>query len=187
MINSLSGQQNRVENVLPLACEHQTELVVLALNDEGIPKTVEERLSIVHTLVDLTRKGGLPDYKLYVDPLVTTIATGTESGNVAFEAMRRIKQDFPEVHLTVGLSNISYGLPIRSVVNQAFAVLAIAAGLDSAIVDPEDVELRSMIYAAELVLGRDKRCQAFTSAYRAGLIGRPRAFNQPSEGLATVG
>ncbi len=174
MINSLSGEKSRVENVLPLACEHETELVVLAMDDRGIPKTVEERLSIVRTLVDMTRKGRLPDEKLYVDPLITTLATDTGSGNIACETMRCIKEEFPEVHLTAGLSNISFGLPVRSIVNQAFAVLAIEAGLDSAIVDPEDVELRSIIYAAELVLGRDRRCQGYTNAYRAGLVGRPK-------------
>jgi cobalamin-dependent methionine synthase I len=175
MINSLSGEKNRLEGVLPLACEHKTELIVLALDDKGIPKTVEERLVIIRTLVGMTRQGGLPDENLYIDPLITTIATGTESGNMAFEAMRRIKEEFPEAHLTAGLSNISYGLPARSIVNQAFAVLAIAAGLDSAIINPEDASLRSMLYAAELVLGRDKRCQNFTSAYRAGLVGQPKA------------
>lgn len=175
MINSLSGEKTRVENLLPLACQHQTELIVLAMDDRGIPETVDERLRIVDGLVKMTRAGGLPDNHLYVDPLVTAIATGTESGNVAFQTMRRVKESFPETHLTCGLSNISFGLPSRSIVNQAFAVLAIDAGLDAAIMNPEDAELRSILFAAELVLGRDRHCQAFTRAYRAGLILRPDA------------
>jgi cobalamin-dependent methionine synthase I len=172
MINSLSGEKNRVENVLPWACKYETELVVLALDDRGIPKSVDERLSIVRSLVELTRAGRLPDEKLYIDPLITAVATNTGSGSITFETMRRIKQEFPEVHLTAGLSNISFGLPVRSIINQAFAVLAIEAGLDSAVLDPEDIELRGIMYAAELVLGRDRRCQGYTKAYRAGLIGR---------------
>jgi len=172
MINSLSGEKNRVENVLPWACKYETELVVLAMDDRGIPKSIDERLSIVRSLVELTRDGGLPDDKLYVDPLITAVATDTGSGTTAFETMRRIKEEFPGVHLTAGLSNISFGLPVRPIVNQAFAVLAIEAGLDSAILDPEDVELRGIMYAAELVLGRDRRCQGYTKAYRAGLIGK---------------
>jgi 5-methyltetrahydrofolate--homocysteine methyltransferase len=87
--------------------------------------------------VELTRDGRLPDEKLYIDPLITAVATDTGSGTTAFETMRRIKEEFPEVHLTAGLSNISFGLPVRSILNQAFAVLAIEAGLDSAILDPE--------------------------------------------------
>lgn len=174
MINSLSGEKNRVENVLPWACKYETELVVLAMDDRGIPKSVDERLSIVRSLVELTRDGKLPDEKLYIDPLIAAVATDTGSGSMAFETMRRIKEEFPEVHLTAGLSNISFGLPVRPIVNQAFAVLAIEAGLDSAILDPEDVELRGIMYAAELVLGRDRRCQGYTNAYRAGLIGSPK-------------
>ena len=75
MVNSLSGEQNRIDGVLPLACEHKTELIVLALDDNGIPNTVEKRLEIVRKLVGMTRDGGLPDNHLYIDPLITTIST----------------------------------------------------------------------------------------------------------------
>ena len=128
MINSLSGEKKCLERVLPLACEHQTELILLALDDRGIPDSVERRLEIVRKLIGMTRECGLVDNKLYIDPLVTTISTSTESGNMAFQAMRGIREEFPEVHITAGLSNISFGLPARSIINQAFAVLAIAAG-----------------------------------------------------------
>jgi 5-methyltetrahydrofolate--homocysteine methyltransferase len=89
---------------------------------------------------------------------------------LAFDAMRKILEEYPDVHITGGLSNISFGLPARSIVNQAFAVLAIAAGMDSAIVDPENVDLKSIIYAADVVLGKDRFCMNFTKAYRAGII-----------------
>jgi cobalamin-dependent methionine synthase I len=172
MLNSLSGEKVRIEGVLPLACKHQTELIVLAMDDKGIPKTVAERMDIVRNLVSMTRDGGLPDQKLYIDPLITSSATDITSGNTAFETMRDIKKEFPEVQLTGGFSNISFGLPARSIVNQAFAVLAVEAGFDSAIMDPENTDLRSIIYAAELVLGRDKFCMNFTKAFRAGKIAK---------------
>ncbi len=171
MINSLSGERARIEGVLPLACRYGTELVVLALDDNGIPKSAEERLNIIRRLVGLTREGGLPDQKLFIDPLITTIATDNTSGITAFETIRLIKEEFPEVHITCGLSNISFGQPNRSLINQAFAPLAIGAGLDSAILDPGDAGLRSVIYAAEMVLGRDPDCQAYAQAHRQGLIG----------------
>jgi 5-methyltetrahydrofolate--homocysteine methyltransferase len=174
IVNSLSGEQNRIDGVLPLACEHKTELIVLALDDNGIPDTVEKRLEIVRKLVGMTREGGLPDNHLYIDPLITTISTDIESGNMAFRAMRTILDEFPDVHITGGLSNISFGLPARSIVNQAFVTLAIQAGMDTAIIDPEDVKLLSIIIAAEMVLGRDRHCRNFTSAYRAGIIGGKR-------------
>ena len=173
MLNSLSGEKERIDSVLPLAGAHRTELVVLAMDDNGIPKTGEERLAIVRSLVDLTRSRDLPDENLYIDPLITTIATDTGSGNMALETMGRIKAEFPKVHLTAGLSNISYGLPARSIINQAFFAMATAAGLDSAILNPEDRDLLGILYAAELVLGRDDYCLNFIQAFRSGKIGTP--------------
>ena len=114
MINSLSGETSRINGVLPLACEFQTELIVLALDDKGIPKTSEGRLDIVRRLVEMTRKGGLPDEKLFVDPLVMAISTGTENGNITLETCRKLLEEFPKIHLTCGLSNISFGMPLRS-------------------------------------------------------------------------
>ncbi len=172
ILNSLSGEKKRLEGVLPLAREHGAGLIVLTMDDDGIPNSVEKRLEIAQTLVNKIREAGLPDKNLYIDPLVTTLATDQESGKRAFETMRLIKEQFPEVHLTAGLSNISFGLPNRSIINQAFAALAIAAGLDSAIINPEDPELRGLIYAAEAVLGMDQYCMNYLRAFRAGLIGK---------------
>jgi 5-methyltetrahydrofolate corrinoid/iron sulfur protein methyltransferase len=174
MLNSLSGERFRIEGVLPLACEFQTELIVLALDDKGIPKTSDGRLDIVRRLVGMTRDGGLPDEKLFIDPLVMAISTGTENGNVSLETCRRIKEEFPKVHLTCGLSNISFGMPLRSTLNQAFIVLTIQAGMDSVIVNPEERELRGIMMAAETVLGKDRHCMNFNRAFRAGKIG-PKA------------
>jgi 5-methyltetrahydrofolate--homocysteine methyltransferase len=171
MINSLSGETFRIEGVLPLACEFQTELVVLALDDNGIPKTSEGRLDIVRRLVEMTRKGGLPDEKLFVDPLVMAISTGTENGNITLETCRKLLEEFPKVHLTCGLSNISFGMPLRPILNQAFMVLAIQAGVDSTIINPEERELRSIMMAAETLVGKDRHCMNFNRAFRAGKIG----------------
>ncbi len=171
MLNSLSGEKFRIEGVLPLASEFRTELVILPLDDNGIPKSSEGRLDVVRRLVEMTRSGGLPDKNLYVDPLVMAISTGTENGNVTLDTCRKIKAEFPEVHLTCGLSNISFGMPLRSLLNQAFLVLAMQAGMDSVIVNPEERELRGILLAAETVLGKDRHCLNFNRAYRAGRIG----------------
>ena len=90
----------------------KTELIVLALDDNGIPQTSEGRRNVVRRLVEMTRAGGLPDEKLYVDPLVMAISTGTENGNITLETCRNIKDEFPKIHLTCGLSNISFGMPL---------------------------------------------------------------------------
>ena len=173
IVNSLSGERDRIDNILPLACKEQTELIVLALDDKGIPNSVQQRMDIISRLIGMTREGGLADKNLYIDPLITSLSTDTQSGIRAFEAMRTIKKEFPEVHLTAGLSNISFGLPSRSIVNQAFAVLAINAGLDSAIIDPEDRHLQSILAAAEMALGRDRFCSNYTCMFREGKIVKP--------------
>ena len=99
------------------------------------------------------------------------VATNQQSGLASLETMRGIKAEYPRVRLTCGLSNISFGLPARTRINQAFVTLALAAGLDSAILDPLDREMRAAILAAELVLGRDRFSRSYTQAYRAGLLG----------------
>lgn len=175
MLNSVSGEVSRVEGVLPLALEFQTELILLALDDRGIPPTAEDRLAIVRRLVERTRAGGLPDDKLYVDPLVLAVSTGSENGKITLETCRRIKEEFPVVHLTCGLSNVSFGSPLRSALNQAFMAVAIEAGMDSCIINPEDRELRAAMLAAEALLGKDRHCLTFNRAFRAGKIGPPKA------------
>lgn len=171
LINSLSGEKERVEGVLPLAVTHKTELVILALDDKGIPQTAVKRIEIVRRLVALAREGGLAEDQLYIDPLVTTIAADNRSGQLFFEAVRQIRSEFPQAHITCGLSNISFGQPARTIINQAFVAMAIAAGMDCAICDPSEKGLRNSIYSAQLVAGQDPDCLAYNTAFRKGLIG----------------
>jgi len=114
----------------------------------------------------------VPDDHVYLDPLAMTLATKTEGAQVTLDTIRAIREEFPDAHLTMGLSNISFGLPARSYINRAFLTLALAAGLDSAILDPLDREMMAALAAAELVLGRDHHCLNYTRAYRAGLFAR---------------
>jgi cobalamin-dependent methionine synthase I len=176
IINSVSGERNRIEEVLPIACEHGTDLALLALDDNGVPETSRERLDIVGRLVSMAREGGLKDGQLFVDPLITTIATRADSGRIALETIRGIRTQFPEVHIICGLSNISFGQPSRTLINQAFAALAMEAGLDSAIMDPADRGLRNIIYGTDLVLGADPDCLRYNQAHRSGVIGTPKRF-----------
>ncbi len=172
IINSVSGEKPRIDGVLPLALEYKTGVILLALDDTvGIPDTSQGRLEIVHRLVDMAKQGGLEEKQLFVDPLVTAISTGNENALLTFETIRMIRQAYPEAHITCGLSNISFGMPLRSLINQTFIAMCIQMGLDSAIIDPNDRDLISMIAAAEMLMGQDKFCQKFNRAFRAGKIG----------------
>jgi 5-methyltetrahydrofolate--homocysteine methyltransferase len=170
MINSISGEPERLSGILPLVAEHGCPVIALAMDDKKIPETSQKRFEVITRIIKETRALGIPDSNVYFDPLAMTISTNTQSAVIAFETMRCVREQYPEAHLTIGLSNISFGLPGRSFVNRYFLSLAIQAGLDSAILDPLDREIQAAILTADLILGRDKHCLSFIRASRKGLF-----------------
>ena len=170
LINSISGEPDRLEGILPIVAEHSCQVIALAMDARQIPETGGERLEVVRTVVKETRSQGVPDENLYVDPLAMTIATNAQSAATAIETVQLVKQEFPEVHFTIGLSNISFGLPNRGYVNRYFLTLLMQAGLDSAILDPLDREMQKAILATELLLGHDEYCMNYIRASRKGLF-----------------
>ena len=175
MINSLSGEKDRIGGVLPLALKHKTNLIILALDDTtGIPATSAGRMEIVRKLAAMALEGGLTEDQLFVDPLVTAISTGTENAMVTFETIKQITEAYPKAHITSGLSNISFGMPLRKLINRTFMAMCIAAGLDSAIANPNDRDLMEVVMAAEMLMNKDRFCMNFNKAYRAGRIGPPK-------------
>lgn len=173
LINSISGEAKRLEEILPLAAEHGCPVIALLLDDQGIPADVEGRLQTGRKLLEATRRAGIPDASIYVDPLAMAVCTRTDGGLIALETMRALRAEAPAVRFSIGLSNISFGLPGRSLINQAFLAQLLAAGLDAAIIDPLDQGMMNMLYATELVLGRDRYCRNYTRAFRAGKIVLP--------------
>jgi cobalamin-dependent methionine synthase I len=171
MINSINGETDRLAALLPLVAGSGCRVIALAMDGMRIPETAAARTAVIHRLIEATRAANVPDEHVYVDPLAMALATNGRSGLIALEAMRLVREEYPQVHLTCGLSNISFGLPARTRINQAFLTLALAAGLDSAILDPLDRDIKAAILAAELVLGRDRFSRSYTQAYRAGLFG----------------
>ncbi len=170
LINSISGENSRLAGVLPLAVQAGGGVIALVMDDNGIPATAAGRLEIVRRLIEATRSAGIPDAQVYVDPLVLTVGTSGDAARVTLATVRAVKAEFPQVHFTSGLSNVSFGLPVRSLINRAFLTLMLEAGLDTAILDPLDRELRKAMLAAEAVLGIDRHCLNYTRAYRAGLL-----------------
>jgi 5-methyltetrahydrofolate--homocysteine methyltransferase len=145
-------------------------VIALAMDAKKIPETAEARVAVVEQILAATQAANIPDEQIYVDPLAMTISTNIQSATIFFDIVRAVHQAHPAVHFTAGLSNISFGLPARSYINRAFLTLALAAGLDSAILDPLDRELKAALLAAQLVLGRDRHCLNYTRAYRAGVF-----------------
>ena len=171
IINSISYEKERFNSILPLVLEYKTRVIALCMDDSGMPETAEKRVKIAGSLInDLTQKGVASD-DIFIDPMVQPIGTGSHFGLVALETMREVKRLFPEVHIACGLSNISYGLPSRKYINQAFLVAAMAAGMDGAILNPLDNQLMISIWATEALLGKDEYCLNYISKSREGKLG----------------
>lgn len=170
LINSISGESKRIDFVLPLVPGRACGVVALLLDDNGIPKDVEGRLVVARRLLALTRAAGIADNQVFVDPLAIAVSTRQDGALIALDTMRALRAEAPEIRFSIGLSNISFGLPMRKVINRVFLTLALAAGLDAAIMDPLDDSLYSELLGAELVLGRDRFCRKYTGAFRAGRI-----------------
>lgn len=171
MINSISGELQRLNGILPMVAERGCPVIALAMDEAGIPESCERRMVVARKVIQATRANGVPDENVYLDPLTMTLAADTDSARVTLDTMQSVRREFPQIHLTLGLSNVSFGLPARSYINRAFLTLALGAGLECAILDPLDREMQAALLAAELVLGQDRHCLNYTRAYRAGLFG----------------
>jgi 5-methyltetrahydrofolate--homocysteine methyltransferase len=142
------------------------KIVALCMSDSGMPRTAEDRMRTAEELLNLLVKHGVKLESIYVDPLVQPVATDQTFGREFLIAVERIVSRFPGVHTICGLSNVSFGLPLRKFLNQTFMAMAIAKGLDAAILDPLDKRMMATILAAEALAGRDRFCMRFLNAYR---------------------
>jgi 5-methyltetrahydrofolate--homocysteine methyltransferase len=170
MINSISLEKDRFEKLLPVVAASRSSVVALCMSDEGMPETADQRMAIADKLVNGLVKNGVPLENIYVDPLVQPVSTNNTFGVAFLQAIERITQAFPGVHTMCGLSNISFGLPERRLINQTFMAMAIAKGLDGAIVNPLDARMMGCIATAEMLMGRDAYCMNYLKAYRANLF-----------------
>jgi len=163
LINSVTGEEHSLEKVLPLVKEYGAAVIGLVQDDEGIPDNPERRLAIAHKIVDRAKAVGIPRQDIIIDCLAFTVGANTSSALVTIETVRKVKAELG-VNLTLGASNVSFGLPDRNLANSAFMAMAIAAGVTCLIADVAKV--RPMVLAADLVLGYDKHARRYIEAYR---------------------
>lgn len=168
MINSISGEKEKLENLLPVAIEGKMKVIALCMDDSGMPCTAADRVRIARSLVIELDKAGLPRQSIYLDPLILPVGTDPNSGNEILATMRALRDEMPDVTLICGLSNISYGLPQRKLINRAFMALCIGCGLGAAILDPTDQHLMALAAATEALTGTDEWCANYIKAARAG-------------------
>jgi len=163
LVNSVNGEEESLEGLLPVIKEFEVPVIGLVMHDEGIPNDADTRVSVAGKIIERAAKLGIPAEDIVIDPLVLTVGADSEAGVVTLETIRRIREEFG-VNINLGASNVSFGLPDRHTINQAFLALAMGAGATCAITDP--MKLTSVIRASDLLLGKDYFGSRYIGYYR---------------------
>ena len=183
MLNSASLERREA---LDLAQQRGLPVIATAAGESGMPQSTEERVVNASRLIDIAISKGIPLGRLYLDALVFPISVDIQFGNHYLEAIRTLRSKYgEEIHLTGGLSNVSFGLPCRRLIGEAFMNLAVEAGVDSGIIDPVATDLRRVFLAnrqtkpyqlaRDMLLGLDRNCKTFLRAYRKGELAESAA------------
>lgn len=165
LVNSVTGEDERLETVLPLVAKHKAAVVAISNDETGISEDPNVRFDVAKKIVERAADHGIPAADVIVDPLVMPIGAMGTAGRQVFTLLRRIREEL-KCNTTCGASNISFGLPNRNGINGAFLSMAIAAGMTSAITNPLHEEVVQSIRAADVLMGHDKDCTRWIRAYR---------------------
>ncbi|MDP6398788.1 MAG: dihydropteroate synthase [Arenicellales bacterium] len=168
LLNSINGEKQRVDALIPLIREHGPRVIGLTINDDGISQDADLRYRIGAELIELLSKNEIGLDDIFIDPLIFPVSAEYQAGSTSLSIIGRIRENYPGVHTVCGLSNISFGLPERRLINQVYMMLAMGCGLDAAIIDPLDRRMMAGIITATTLLGRDKACKRYLKAYRGG-------------------
>lgn len=163
LVNSVTGEERSLREVLPLVKDYGAAVIGLVQDDEGIPKDADRRVAIAHKIVERAEAMGIDRNDIVIDCLASSVGADISAGMAVLEAIRRVREELG-VNITLGASNISFGLPDRELLNRTFISMAIAFGATCLIVDVAQV--RAAAVAADLILGRDPRARRYISLYR---------------------
>ena len=164
IVNSVNGERKSLDTILPLCKQYGAAVVGLTLDEKGIPQTVEGRLAVARRIVEATDAAGIPREDVYIDCLTLTVSAEQAAAAQTLEALTRCKQELG-VRTVLGVSNISFGLPCRGYVNTTFLTMAMQAGLDLAIMNPNTPEMMAAVRAYRVLTGQDDRCADYVAAY----------------------
>jgi 5-methyltetrahydrofolate--homocysteine methyltransferase len=164
LVNSTNGEENNLNSVLPLVKEYGAAVIGLTMDDSGIPAEPELRLKIAAKIIERAARLGIATEDVVIDPLVMTVGADTNAGMVTLKTIELVRKEFG-VNISLGASNVSFGLPDRHTLNQSFLALAIAAGATCAITDP--IKLGATLRAIDLLRGRDLYARRYIQYLRA--------------------
>lgn len=171
IINSVSMEGNKIETVFPAIADTEWECIALLSGNSRISDDVDERIEIFENIMEKAKEYNIAPSRLHIDPLVFSVGTNPESFLGYSEICSYVKKAYPGIHITSGLSNISFGIPSRKTMNQAFLILAMQAGMDSAIIDPTNRDMIGSIFATEVLLCEDEFCMEYIEAFNDGRFG----------------
>ena len=165
LVNSVNGEEHSLAAVLPLVKEHRAAVIGLCMDDSGIPKTAQERLGVAARIIEHAGRLGIPAEDVIIDPLTLTMGSDSQAGRVTLETVALVVKEFG-VNISMGASNVSFGLPDRKYINATFIAMAIQAGVTCPITNPLVPEVVAAVLAADLALGRDNYAMRWIKAYR---------------------
>lgn len=174
LFNSVSGEGDKIAKIFPLMALPENkgwQVIALLSDDTGIPKCAADRLRVFDKIMAKAKEYGITPDRIHIDPLVEMLCTSENGIETNTEVISTVREKYPTIHITAAISNISFNLPVRKMINLGFTVLAMNAGLDSAILDPTNRDMMGLIFATEALLGLDDYCMEYISAYREGLFG----------------
>lgn len=170
LFNSVSLEGNKVDIAFAAIANTKWDCVALLNSDKGIPKTAKDRLDVFTDLMVKCKEYQIEPSRMHIDPLIEMLCTSEDGITMVTEVIREIKKQYPTIHVTGADSNISFNLPARRIANQAFAVLAMSAGMDSFILDPLNKDMMGMLFATEAMMGEDEYCMEYIGAFREGIF-----------------
>lgn len=170
IVSSISGETRKLATLLPVVANHECDVVLLSLSDEGIPKTANGRYAVARFLMERAIQKGFEPESLYIDPLVMAVGSDWQAARIALETLRLIREQLPRVHTVAGISNVSFGMPHRSLLNRTLLAMAVAQGLGACMVHVGDKALMGTLQTAKTLMGNDTYCSDYLEAYHAGKL-----------------
>lgn len=189
IVNSVNGEELKLNQVLPLVKDYGAAVIGLTMDDDGIPRDAEKRLEIARKIVERAEKMGIPREDVIIDPLAMAVSADHRAGLETIKALQLIRDELG-VNQTLGLSNISFGLPERASINAVFLAMAVLSGLTCPIVDPTGWEMRKALLVSNLLLGKDEHCMNFISFSQKRSLAEkkvgPKDEERVGEGLEAI-
>lgn len=167
VLNSMTMESGRITDFLPLVKTYRPKTIVLCMDDAGLPQTAGQELDVASKILALMDREGIDLKDIFLDPLVRPIGADPQSGRLFLDSLSLIKTKYPEIKTIAGISNVSFGLPRRNLINRTFLILAMSLGLDGAIINPLDKDMISAIHVAEALTGLDPLLRQYLSFIRA--------------------